>query len=246
MFRVGIFGDSFADRTQLDGPFLDESWIKVLEDKGLRVVSYGKSGTSTWYSYEQFCSHYDQFDHIVFVYSQPDRIHYLPEGTEQYSYLHSVDDYFAAYHNSALNPLDEQTLLRIVSGHIAGLSQSFNFFVQQKIFDDINLRCREKNIRIVNVLPFENRKHPNHKLDFNSRYGDVFYNLLQVSTKELPHLLEKGFRDKRSCHLSKENNFVLAEIIEKSLSTDTRDIVDLFSHGNFIYDTEISKRYLAV
>lgn len=236
--KIGVFGDSFADRNT-DTPFKNESWLNFLEQQGHKVMSYAKAGTSTWYSYEKFCSHYEQFDQIVFCYSSIGRTPVLPKGLEIFSTLKSVDELYASQKHKILNIEQELTLVRFLTGRIYIQNSKFDLFLQQKIFDDVNLICKEKNIKLVNILTFDG-EDKNKSVQLQSRHGDCLYNLYSISAKDS---IDWHFVDSRSCHLSMENNRVLAEIILESLNSDSKNIIDLKRDSRFVYNPEITKRY---
>jgi hypothetical protein len=241
--KIGVFGDSFADRSSIHpySPFKeDESWIADMERVGHKIISYGKTGTSTWYSFEQFLAHHEQFDHIIFCYSSLHRIHHLPEGLEDLSFLTTPDELYALRRNKGLSKQQELEMVRILTGHIPNISSSFDHFVKQKIFNDVNNICRSKNIKLVNLLTFDDRKDKNFSINLDERVGDCLYNLFSVSNRELPTM---GRIDHRWCHLSKEFNIILSNILFDSLNSTERDIFDLYKHKDFTYDDAITKRY---
>jgi hypothetical protein len=241
--KIGVFGDSFADRNPYnpDSPFIeDESWIADMENAGHKITSYGKTGTSTWYSFEQFLAHHEQFDHVIFCYSSMHRIHHLPDGLEDLSFLTTPDELYSLRRNKNLSKQQELEMVRILTGHIPNISTSFNQFVKQKIFNDVNNTCRNKKITLVNLLTFDDRKDKNFNLNLDERAGDCLYNLFSVSKRELPSM---GDVDNRWCHLSKENNQILSNTLFHSLNSTDKDIIDLYKHKNFVYNDVITKRY---
>jgi len=241
--RIGVFGDSFADRTAYNPESNiteDESWIADMENAGHKITTYGKTGSSTWYSFQQFLAHHEQFDHIVFCYSSLHRIHHLPEGLEDLSFLTTPDELYALRRNKNLSKQQELEMVRILTGHIPNISSPFDVWVKQKIFDDVNLLCYSNNIKLVNLLTFDDRKDKNLNMSLESRHGDCLYNLFNVSKKELPSM---GEVDNRWCHLSKENNTILSGIIFDSLVSNDKNIIDLYKHNGFIYSKEITARY---
>lgn len=243
--RIGIFGDSFADRNPYnpDSPFKeDESWIKCMEDSGHETTTYGKTGTSTWYSFEQFLAHHDQFDHIIFCYSSMHRVHHLPEGIEDLSFLTYPDQLYEFRKNKNLTQRQELDIVRILTGHVPNMSTTFDLFVRQHIFDDINNLCRNKNIKLVNLLTFDDRKDKNYSIDLSLRAGDCLYNLFEVSRRELPSMDRV---DNRWCHLSEELNLSLSVLLSKSLNSKELKIIDLRKHPDFDkVNPEITKRYM--
>jgi len=242
--RVGVFGDSYADRNPYnpDSPFKeDESWMAEMESAGHNVTTYGKTGTSSWYSFEQFLAHHDQFDHVVFMYSSLHRMHHLPEGLEGLHFLNTPDELYAYRRNQGLSIEQELEIVRILTGRLININDTFDVWVRQKIFNDVNTVCRNKKIKLVNVLTFEDRKEKHYSTNLEERAGDCLYNLMSVSKKELPTM---GQIDNRWCHLSKELNLILSHIISKSFDSTDRNIVDLFKQKDLTCDNpEITARY---
>jgi hypothetical protein len=241
--KIGVFGDSFADRTPYnpESPFKeDESWIADMESAGHKITSYGKTGTSTWYSFQQFIAHCEQFDHIVFCYSSLHRMHHLPDGLEDLSFLTTPDELYSLRRNKNLSKQQELEMVRILTGHVPNISVPFDIWIKQKIFNDVNLMCYSKNIKLVNLLTFDDRKDKHTTISLEERHGECLYNLFAVSKKELPTM---GDVDNRWCHLSKENNIVLSNIIFNSLISEDKNIIDLYKNTNFLYNKEITARY---
>ena len=241
--KIGVFGDSFADRNPYnpESPFKeDESWIKAMEDAGHKVTTYGKTGTSTYWSFKQFLAHHEQFDHIVFCYSSLHRIHHLPDGLEGLSFLTTPDELYSTRRYRGITKQQEIEMVRILTGYIPNLDYSFDMFVKQSIFNDVNNTCRNKNIKLVNLLTFDDRKDKNYSINLDSKSGSCLYNLFEVSKKELPSM---GNVDNRWCHLSKENNEILSLIIRETLQNNNKEIIDLLKDRRFIYSDEITNRY---
>lgn len=244
--KIGVFGDSFADRSN---PHIEkhgltvqnESWIVELENQGHKVITYGKYGTSSFYSFEKFFEQYEQFEYIIFCYSSMDRCPVLPKGLETFSSMLQAEDLYTSQRYKGISNIElEKALVKILMAKPYLHSPSFALYLQQKIFNDVNLYCWDKNIRLVNVLSFETREKKLFNLD--TRHFDVFYNLVEVSNREMPDM---KFADPRYNHLSKENNKILAhKLVNSLMSKDTKNLVDLSQESDFIYDDEITKRYM--
>lgn len=243
--RIGVFGDSFADRNPYnpESPFKeDESWMKWMEESGHEITTYGKTGTSTWYSFQQFLAHHDQFDHVIFCYSSMHRIHHLPEGLEDLSFLSTPDQLYELRKNKNLTQRQELDIVRILTGHVPNISTTFDLFVKQHIFDEVNNLCRNKNIKLVNLLTFDDRKEKNYSIDLALRAGDCLYNLFEVSRRELPSMDRV---DNRWCHLSKELNLSLSVLLSQSLNSKELRILDLRKHPEFNkVNYDITLRYM--
>lgn len=241
---IGVFGDSFADRymhPKLKGMgCVDESWMQYLEDQGHRVKSYGLTSTSTWYSFEQFLSLYDNMDAIVFVYSHSSRIHNMPHAYSRFaSFGHcTVEELAENPRFKARSSEDQENIMTVIKAARITSNHYFNLFVQHKIFEEVNKLCREKNINLINILPFED-KDSVKDYDLKSAHGDCLYDLLPVVYKEMDFL---GV-DPRQCHLSLENNTILGKVIVESLNSSSPTNINLSKEVSFVFSEEITNKY---
>jgi hypothetical protein len=242
--KIGVFGDSFADRSvcNTNSPFKDdESWIKCIEDGGSKIATYGKTGTSTWYAFQEFLAHHDQFDHIVFMHSSLHRMHHLPEGCAGLEFLNTVDELYESRRHKELTLQQEIEMVRILTGRIINIDTVFDVWVNQKIFNDVNIICRNKEIKLVNVLTFEDRREKHLSTNLDERAGVCAYNLISVSKNELPSM---GRVDNRWCHLSKERNLIFSKVIMDALALPYPEIIDLYKDPNLnTKDKNITDRY---
>ena len=240
--KIGVFGDSYAAETRNDPSKSEtnESWVNNIRHRGHDITTFGEGATSTYYSYTKFIEHYKDFDHIIFCYSSPQRIHNLPH---EYRYLSNF-----IYQEQKL-PLNDtfKNLSHDKQGQVHKIFEvarflqddDFDEFVIQSVFDNVNRLCKNNKIKLVNILPFIHDKH--NYIDFANRSGDCLYNLLRVSINELPGLNEV---DPRYNHLSLENNIVLATIILESLKNSYLNVEDLGKDSRFIFDKKITNRYM--
>jgi len=170
------------------------------------------------------------------------RIHHLPEGIEDLSFLTYPDQLYELRKNKNLTQRQELDIVRILTGHVPNLSTTFDLFVRQHIFDDVNNLCRNKNIKLVNLLTFDDRKDKNYSIDLSLRAGDCLYNLFEISRRELPSMDRV---DNRWCHLSQELNLSLSVLLSRSLNSTELKIVDLRKHPDLNKtNPEITKRYM--
>lgn len=240
--RIGVFGDSFADRN-VGSEFMwpgrkDESWMQVLEDSGYIVESYGLGGTSPWFSYQNFLGLHKYFQVCIFVLSHSARIHTLPKNLSSYSGYKSVEDLkkSARFHN--LDETTQQNLSAMVHGASLLSDPVFDIFVVQKIFEDVNRICKEKNIKLITILPFENEKTIG-RFNVKNSHGDCLYNLLPVALREM----QVNHVDSRYCHLSEENNLLLGNLILENMPNRLPKQINLDKDVDFIYSQEITDRY---
>ena len=219
---LGIFGDSYAVHSNFFGGWpCDLSKLLNCE-----FDSHAENGTSIWYSYKKFLQHYKKYSTIVFVYSNPHRWHTLPDYLTNFQWVISED---------ILSTVDlpipsdaKQELIDLIKFHRLIFDEELNNFLYQKVFDDVNLICRENNIKLINLHPFISNAQ-DVKINLNKAHGSSIIGIYNVSAKEydlfrivpyITKLIENG--DMRACHLSVDNNKVLANIINESMGVDKK------------------------
>lgn len=247
--HIGIFGDSFADyNNQYSLVNENESWIRYLVDNtGATFECFGYGGTSIWYSFEKFKENYKKFTHIVFCQTFPHRIHHLPP--ELVGYHHVKDPAPLSF----MNISEKKIMKSIIDIYYSKLfNKNLDLFLAQQIFDQVNFLCEKENIKLATILPFEDlRYHENYIINLEKRTGDCLLGIHHVATNEViaaskPNGLTSG--DTRYCHLSKENNQILAKILKEGFDVNKKRVYN-FSIENsddykmFIVDKKISDRY---
>lgn len=241
-----MFGDSFADRfmhiTLKERGYEDESWMQHLENQDHRVECYGTSSTSTWYSFEQFLFSHEHMDAIVFVYSHHGRIHSIPKSYRLFATFadRSIEELTENRLYKDFSSEDQENIMTIVKSANLTSNENFNLFVQHSIFLAVNKICREKNIKLVNILPFADEDYIKD-YDLKSAHGDCLYDLIPVVYKEM----EVGYGDPRQCHLSLENNTILGKVIAESFNSSSPQCINLSKEVSFVFSEEITNRYEA-
>ena len=202
--KLGIFGDSYADGDT-------ECWPQYLsQNLNIDYNNHARSGTSTFYSYKNFLENYKQYTHIVFTYSYPTRIHSLPEKYEGLN--------FVKPHDTHENFMRIKGVVFIYFRFLQ--NDLLDSIIQQKIYDDVQDICQQNDIKLVNIIPFEPCRFDNIKF---TKRKNTFSNLLgldKISWEELmtarPEDYDSynyGIPDSRECHLTPENNKILATLI---------------------------------
>jgi len=228
---IGIFGDSFA----VVDNHKNRSWTGLLAeilDEG--YVCYGEPSTSIWWSYELFLKHYKKYDKIVFTYSHYSRWSYLPEHLTKLSLIRPKG------HVGGFDSHGDDSLKKYVDilleAHPILYSEELQLFTYQNIFNSVNKLCKDTNIKLINLMPFEqsyvdfptNNKLVDLYIDISEAFGPCLTGLADVSFGEL--LDQRGlvhkdsFKgkvfDKRASHLSLDNNKVLASIISEIFNSE--------------------------
>jgi hypothetical protein len=240
--HIGVFGDSYADRN-ISAPLskfkTDESWMAHIVSKGHKVSSYGLSGSASNHAFTCFKDHHHRFDHIVFCWSYVHRMQTMPQRYAPLSGFQDVETFYKTSTFKKFNAEEQSEIVQILLGYKFLCDFKFNYWVQQKMFDDVNQICKDKNIKLVNIFPFIN--NAGNELDFSNRHGDCLYNLYKVTEKEMDM---GGYGDVRSTHLTDENNRILADIILDRFAEGKNILMDLFKDGDFIYSKDITQRYI--
>jgi hypothetical protein len=236
--KIGIFGDSFADFNNAFSNNENESWIASLQKTiDAKFGTYARSGTSLWYSFDLFLKNYQSYSHIVFCFTYPHRIHYLPEKFNGFE--HVKDPGFIKF-----LPKDQLEFKEIFSVYWKHLfNEKFDLFVCNQIFNVVQDICTQNNIKLVNLLPFDTETGI---YDISKREGDCYLGLQAISSLEIETSTSKRLPpigDRRWCHLTKENNDILAELIKKSIDNNTKEIYNLETDKRFVFSKEISDRY---
>lgn len=243
--KIGIFGDSFAQYETTNTHRANESWIECLKQKGYDVECHGYGCTSVWYSYKKFLEHYHKYTHIVFSYSCIHRIHHIPREYGIFSNFYQARD--ELYENETFkkfSPEQQYELKSILDGYLLMKDDMLDKFIAQTAFNNVNYMVKSSGKKIVNLLPFQAGDEDD--LDLSFRAGNCITRLVDVSVEELPAFFERGVADPRDCHLSLENNTILANLLLEYFNNDSADIIDPLESGIFIFDKKISRRYFDV
>ena len=234
---IGIYGDSYADGQWGKPGDRFTCWPNELQHLlNCDGELYGRSGTSTYYSYEKFLDTYKKHDAIVFSYSSSVRWPVLPEGMEGHAYN---------YHQTSDTPVPKLAEYNKIFFDI--FNENFLYFIDESIFRSVNRICQEENKYLINVFPFGDSyyKIPStvfpvylglNDISWNEKVqknGKIF-NMFDLHTKE-------NFRDHRYCHLSSKNNMFLAKTFKDAVEQKTMNLFcNLFKENNWIEFDELT------
>lgn len=248
--KIGVFGDSFADINPIERiTSTNMSWMMWLEKlSNYTVSSFGKSGTSIWFSYKEFLKQKDEFDLIIFCYSDPDRWFNI----NNYNDCCFIYDEWKLKDNLYKNP---DLLTSLVKIHPHLYDQQLNNFVYQHIFNEVNLTCKLENKNIINILIFEENFDQKLSLDISKNSGTVYTNLNNVAWQEM-EVAKKSDEGKklllhneilpnadfRFCHMNLYNNKKLASIILENMK-NPKTYYNLYKEYEWSYDLEHLKNY---
>ena len=226
---LGVFGDSFA--VAHPAPcIIGKPWPTIFAKKfNMKLDCYATPGTSIWWSYQLFLKHHEKYKFIVFCYSQHNRWHHLSE------------ECVGLYHMTVPKPYIPEPVtkerLKIVeilnSAYRYVASEELDTFIFQEVFNKVNKICKEKNIILVNLLPFETGTNI---IDYSEAAGPLISNLERLTWIERSQLtneqdeafcemINKG--DVRPCHMSAKHNELLVTLITEQLRETEYKMIDI-------------------
>lgn len=217
---IGFFGDSFSKDSYYNQP----GWPTLLANKvGMKFDNYAEHGTSIWYSYKKFLKYYKKYSHIVFTYSFMHRWHSLPDHLKQFHWVISENEF--NFSSMSMDPVTKGEIKELIKTHKILFDEQLDQFIYQNVYNHVNNICRENNIKLINVHPFEDDKD-NLMIELSNQIGISVIGLNQISREEGVdrHLLLNG--DFRPCHLNADNNKIVADILSKSF--DKNGILNLY------------------
>lgn len=236
---IGIFGDSFADINP--SHLTDEAngimpWPMHLENiADEKVITHGKTATSTYWSYKNFLTYHAFYDKIIFVYSEYNRWHTLKDQYERLAYLTEAERL------DLLDPEFKEAGEALMKVKPFIFDEEFNKFIYQSIFDRVNKICKRSGKLLVNIMPFElNYTEKELPIDISEAAGPCLTNILEISLEESRRskALDKHIRtmpDLRHNHLNSHNTKVLAEIVQESFLS-SEGLLKLAKDSRFKYD----------
>lgn len=246
--KIGIFGDSYTqvpDHKVRDNSRIDFSWTEILSKKlNARITNFSLSSTSIYWSYSKFKENFKQFDTVIFCYSSHLRWYYWKEGFELLSNLGTLGKHIIP---NMQNWTSEQkkvaNLFLDLQDYI--FNEDYQRFVYQQMFNDINKTCKDNNIKLINVLPFETDQL---LIDVSENVGLCITSLHQVSAKEIAgngknaklltyNLVNGKTHDPRFNHLNSNNNYALASFIADNF--DNKIILDFSKSDNLSYEDHL-------
>lgn len=222
--KLGIFGDSFADTGHMKRDNNDsytDAWPRIVDSMldTKTTEFFSLSGTSMWWSYQNFIQNHDSFDTIVFVYTTETRWPNLPEEEdpgEQYNVGYSKSSDFLNYVNRYYFDLFPRDLTH---------------FIGKNIFKDVNEICEKKNIDLINIIVYQEEYYSLVKTPY-----PIIYDLDTIARREVAvvdgkevdfyDFIEKNNNiDMRFCHLNASNNRHLANLVSRLIKEKSRDVI---------------------
>ena len=268
---IDIYGDSFADPNWKIGMPVHESvdtnftsWYERLGEEPMhRGRNFAKSATGPHYSFRELYKRYKKYtkdDHIIFIISGRDRIHFhVPrefQREDRYQRICPEDVFWDERKNQTTLPdlfrknskNAEIPLTTWYEKYRLHMDYAYKTFKAE--IDNATVKCesflymisRIKQCKVTVFLLHANDSYMGDKLN-----DDLFYlhnySLLRASNEEFINFKENRFPrwELRQNHLSKENHDIMEEIIQtRTFKPFKKNFVDPApfeqDEERFIYD----------
>jgi len=222
--RIGIFGDSYCDKN-ID--FNQPSWFELLTHHGHKVISLGEGGSSVLFSAMLLDKHANEFDFLIWAVTEPLRL----------SITISEPPYILHFNQGNIYNSDKFKKEETIS-KIDAVGKYFKHLLE---FDDQDLISSA----LVNYMMLKHNNLMVIPCFFDPLRLD--FNLFNLCSKEIDYYFpnisyEKFFQtysDLRRCHLTIENNKILADIIAENLKPG----IFQTNYDNFVMNPSADKRF---
>ena len=223
--KIAIYGDSFGcintkwDDNKSDNPDLGLSWVEILEHQGHEIDNFSKSGSAFMFSYENFLREHKNYNLNIFVVTSPQRLYIKAlDGMCMFGWTWAENEYQRV---SQLPPYPRKnTHLEIL--------KSVSVYLRE--WADWEMTKHVQHIIVNNLWNMA----PNTIVipAFNDSIEQTTDNLVDISTQELKLVDEHIYNNfnfswqicHRKCHLSKENNKLVADLIVDAINNNKKII----------------------
>jgi hypothetical protein len=202
--NIAVFGDSYAEKNA--GP---TAWWQVLKQYGHQVTSFGEGGSSINFSAKLILEKYKDFDFIIWCMTTPGRFSVEIHGRPK------------TFHSAgALTHTGVKLSKNIPDGidnEIINICQLYLKYVFDPDLENLLGKALANyflqlipNLMIIPCFP------PPLKTNFDL-YNLCTQELQQVFPNMETHNIYESWIDIRTCHMTLQNNQILAEIIANNL-----------------------------
>jgi hypothetical protein len=224
--KIGVFGDSFADKTCRD------IWWQYLENiYGHDVTCFGEGGSSLSFSVDLIDYYHDQFDYLIWCATSVNRISFWYKDI--------------AYHNTG-------TFKPLLTGNtVLDNKRSIIHQYLTEVFD-----CHFQEILGHALIHFMLQKYPklivipcfSTPVYFMQHHGFNLYKLCEMETECFfpthdTFSIINSDQDQRQGHLTVTNQKILAQLIQEDLMANTVSHIFSTSYDNFVFDKSLFSEF---
>ena len=224
--KIGVYGDSFASPVIPGHKGANFLWCNTLADKlNGSITNFAKSGTSVYYSYQQFLYSHNDFDLCIFVATSPNRYFKpLKMSSGAPRSIGNIDQ--LEYYRKTLNlNAEDKQILDWLEGWFLSSDPSYNQCVARLMINDILNKkpntivypCFKESASYVtdtNTLPL----HEMHRMQLHKMGKDPDGNL---------DFLYNENWNKLAGHFTESYNNFISELIYKKIKQGVYDFSGL-------------------
>jgi hypothetical protein len=231
--RIAIYGDSFAsyeiESRDIQGP----AWVDVVKEKYNTVTNYAAQGTSFYRSYKQFQEHHDKYDVNIFLITETHRLYseFLEENVSRAGYNNLSSLLTFQMRNEKFPPENYELLKNVYSSLVTyyaywkdyEVEKEFHYALLDKLKRSTNntifINCFNDSVEDIGdeTSLLEVQFMEQHSLGFVEKYKNNGINFGHIKD-------DKYFTDYRKCHLSEENNMILANKIIDAIENNRFEV----------------------
>lgn len=203
--RIAIYGDSYAERRH--GPE-SGAWWRVLETLGHDVTCYAESSSSFVWSAQLVDAHAHEYDFNIWCTTAIGR--YSIELSDR-TWLHLSSGSFVQGLAEREKDPEKSKVISVFNDYIKYMYRSADDDFVFKSLCEFSL-TKHKNLMIVPGFRISDLTRF-HLSDISALEEDRFFASLGDTYVDF----HKHYEDKRVCHMSRENNQILAGLINQDL-----------------------------
>lgn len=202
--KIGIFGDSFCDHEVGEN---SSKWWHQLGNYGHEVQSFGESGASLVYSAEQIEKNYKNFDFLIWAVTEPTRMTILVD--EEPRVLHFTKPEPTRYSSYKFKSENNLKIKIATDFHKHIFDDQQSILIGQALV--YHLLQKHQNLMVIPCF-----YDPLNHLEFNLYTLNLWEAEFYFPNTDLLDVY-RLYRDNRPCHLSIENNQILAKLVADDL-----------------------------
>ena len=226
--KIAVYGDSFGSINLTNIPDDNEdrgkSWVQVLSEK-YNITNFSTGASSLFYSYEIFLQQNKNFDYNVFLITEPNRLTLSNTNDHLKHFNLSMLDLFSKVAENS-NIVNDKKIIDVLLGYYS--------YIHNQKYTDICHALMVNSIISINqnslIIPCFPTSIPGNTSLVEITDYELFDQVLYLKDKGYRpwKLIDNKwtFADYRKCHLSEENNRILANIIDNSITNKT-NILDI-------------------
>jgi hypothetical protein len=225
--RIAIFGDSFADdKSWADRP--DKCWADILRAKGITVHNYAVSGSSLQYSWKKYW-HFKTDPATWPIWNDCDKVIFVITGQGRESINIDGDTFY----------LTGLAQIEVLRDRFRGDPKKYQLFSSicdywkhikdhetDKIFHQLLIEKIKTEPKLLYIEAFSTGEIPDNGpwriSDISMKELSFYDSSVQTYEDEREFMVQ--YQDHRKCHLSEENNIMLANKVYDAVVSDAKTI----------------------